>query len=233
MRKLFFSLLVVVAVTSGAQSAERYFVVFFGSQAPGAPARLSHTFATFMKLDVASGQAPKPSDVNAAEAITISWLPVDGNIQILQRPVAGRNYSLRESFAFAAARGMSTTARGPFEIPRDVYDRAVQRKMWLESGAVAYKAVDRRFRPDVAINCIHAVSDILPRGLLDTGTARGDEATDMVANYYRPVLIQPERPQMWALRFLEPNRAVAQATQTVSNEEPEFTFTLLPPANQQ
>src|SRR5262249_39913059 len=153
-------------------------------QAPGAPPRQAHTFATFLKADVPPGKDPSPDQVKSAQAITISWLPADGDIRLLAAPVAGRNYTLRGTLAFAAAQGMSTTARGPFETTKEIYALALKQKSLLESGTVAYKAIDRKFRPEMAVNCIHAVSDIIPGRTLDTGTSRGDEATDMVVNYF-------------------------------------------------
>ncbi len=203
MRRLGYSCLLWFLSAAAIQAEERYFVVFFASQNQRNAPRFSHTFATFFKVDQEESNGVQ---IETSESATISWLPSNGVVRLLQRPVAGRNFTLDETLDWAKRLGLATTARGPFEISKELYERALERKTWLESGRVAYKALDRRFRPEAAINCIHAVSDLLPGPLLDTGTARGEPATAMVANHFRPWLKDPDQPQLWALRHLDLGR---------------------------
>jgi hypothetical protein len=201
----------LLAIVPALPADERYYVVLFAAQDSRNDPRSSHTFATFLRID--REEDPRNRALwETARSFNISWLPASGSFRLLQRPVAGRNYTLPETLKWADGRGLTTTMRGPFEIGKDVYERAAKQKERLESGAVAYKALDRRFRPDVAINCIHAVSDILPGPLLMTGDARGEAATAMVANHFRPHLIDPERTHSVALRHLDLNsdRVIAQ-----------------------
>lgn len=204
MRRVLLACVCCLGIIPALQAEERYYVVLFASQNSSNQARMSHTFAAFLKIDREEDPRNRVH-WETAQSATISWLPASGSFRLLQRPVAGRNYTLQESLAWAEERGLHTTVRGPFEIGKDVYDRAVKQKQRLESGAVAYKALDRRFRPGAAVNCIHAVSDILPGPLLMTGGARGDQATAMVANHYRPYLVDPERTHAIALRHLDLN----------------------------
>ena len=189
---------------SGLQAEERCFVVLLASEAPDQAPRRAHTFATFLKIEITkSGGAMVTKTLETA---TISWLPASGNIRLLALPERGRNFDLAESLAWAKERGLeSTTVRGPFEISKDLYKRALEQKEWLESGAVAYKALDGRLRPQIAINCIHAVSDLIPGPLLPTGTAHGDAATALVAEHFRPHLTDAERSHLWAFRHLDLN----------------------------
>ena len=204
----------LLAIVPALPADERYYVVLFASQNSSNDPRSSHTFATFVRID--REEDPRNRALwETARSLTISWLPASGSYRLLQRPVAGRNYTLHETLAWAEERGLTTTMRGPFEIGKDVYERAAKQKERLDSGAVSYKALDRRFRPDVAINCIHAVSDILPGPLLTTGDARGEAATAMVADHFRPHLIDPERTHAVALRHLDlNNERVAQSRST-------------------
>ena len=212
MRKYWFACLLCALGLPSLQAEERYFVVLFASQSPDASPRQSHTFATFLKVDIGKPDKDGEIPTETMESATISWLPDNGRIRLLARPEAGRNVGLKESLAWAKDNGLSTSARGPFEVSRDIYERAVEQKKRLESGAVAYKAIDLRYRPSAAVNCIHAVSDVIPGPLLMTGDAYGDAATDLVARHFRPHLPDPDRTHRWALRHLNFNgdRVVVQ-----------------------
>ena len=83
---------------------------------------------------------------------------------------------------------------GPYEIQKELYDRAVKQEARLSAGDLLYKAVDTRFRPGVAVNCIHAVSDIdTDRGLLYLGPVAGDAASFEVVKHLKRWIINPER----------------------------------------
>jgi hypothetical protein len=83
---------------------------------------------------------------------------------------------------------------GPYEIKEELYKRAVAQVERLKKPSVAYKAVDRRYRGGDAFNCIHAVSDIDPdAGYLDTGTAYGEAASQLVVEHLRRWIISPDK----------------------------------------
>jgi hypothetical protein len=63
---------------------------------------------------------------------------------------------------------------GPYEINKNGFDLAVERKRLLDSGVIKYRADDRLYRKDrVAINCFHAIAgldELFPNGgLFGTG----------------------------------------------------------------
>ena len=66
-----------------------------------------------------------------------------------------------------------------------------------------FKTIDKRFRSEVALNCIHAVSDIdTDRGRLHAGLARGDAASYGVLRHLERWIIRPEQTQPWVSELL-------------------------------
>jgi hypothetical protein len=168
---------------------ERYYMIMFAFEGrPNLP-RSAHTFATFIKVGSdKSAQAGKPP----IELHTISWTSVAPIGQVLLRPVErGVNRSLANTLDLAKAIGAEVSAWGPYEIKKDLYDRALKQIAHLSSGQVHYKAVDVRFRPDGATNCFHAISDIVDGPLLDTGAAFGVSASQLVLEHLAPWIINP------------------------------------------
>lgn len=151
----------------------RYFMVVFGYQGAGNRAVDSHTFASFYE-----GQAL--ARYRTQRPATISWLPATGYVRPVRRE-PGRNFSLEETLAIARDRGYEVRAYGPFEITRNLYQRALDRIAYLESGRVDYRMTAAGFlMPDV-LNCISALSGI--GGLLNTGTLWGFSASQRVTQH--------------------------------------------------
>jgi hypothetical protein len=172
-----------------ARADESYYMIVYGAQrTPNVP-RFTHTFATFVK---ATGEGNDKTKYKVEEH-TISWIAKTKEIVVARaRPEPGVNLSLKESLALAASLEEKVSMWGPFEIKKELYDRALKQIDRLESNKVEYKAIDLRFRPESATNCIHAVSDIdADDGLLDVGTACGDEASRAVAGHLRRWTINP------------------------------------------
>ncbi len=154
-----------LAVVSAARGDDFYFLLVFGSQTPRPCAKYSHTFATFVK---ATGQGPC-AEAYSLESQTISWLPADGDVRLAAvSPESGRNLDLRATLHWAAATGQRVSLWGPYQVERELYDRALGQVACLESGKVCYKAVDTGWFNGSASNCIHAVSAVAdgPRILL-------------------------------------------------------------------
>ena len=168
-----------------------YMMVFTYLGNPNVP-RLAHTFATFVK--VPDGKDGKP-DHTRLEAHTISWMPASLNVVVLRlRPEEGTNLDLKQSLQLAVTRGAGIHAWGPYEIKKDLFDRAVVQVSRLKRGEVAYKAAVGPLRPDIATNCIHAISDIVAGPFLNTGTAFDLVATEMVITHLSPWIVDRATP---------------------------------------
>jgi len=178
-----------------ARADESYYMIVYGAQrTPNVP-RFTHTFATFVK---ATGEGNDKTGYKVEEH-TISWIAKTKEIVVARaRPEPGVNLSLKESLVLAAALEEKVSMWGPFEIKKELYERALKQIDRLESNKIEYKAIDVRFRPERASNCIHAVSDIdADDGLVDVGTACGDEASRAVASHLRRWMFDPEKTHDW------------------------------------
>jgi hypothetical protein len=187
------------APTAQAADESYYLIVFAAQRAPTTP-RYSHTFATVVKATENGTDRSKYK----VEEHPISWIAKSKEIVLARaKSEPGVNLSLRGSLRLAASLDETISMWGPFEIKKELYDRALKQIEVLESGKLQYKALDVRFRPETAINCIHAVSDLdTDQGLLDTGAACGDEASRMVANHLRRWMVKPETTHTWLIKRL-------------------------------
>jgi len=189
-------LLVMERTQSQAQETnESYYMTIFSAQADSRDPRRTHSFATFARAS-GMGDAAKDSPI---EVHTISWMPRSLDIVILRRHAEpGANLDLESSLRWAESRNRRVSMWGPFAIKKELYDRAVEQEARLNSGRVLYKAVDRRFRPGTASNCIHAVADLdTDIGLLHSGQGRGEAASHQVAEHLNRWIINPERTHAW------------------------------------
>jgi len=171
-------LLVVASAPARAQEPnESYYMTIFSAQADSRDPRRTHSFASFV----------------------ISWMPRSLDIVILRRhPEPGANLDLESSLRWAESRNCRVSMWGPYQISKELYDRAVKQEARLNSGLVLYKALDRRFRPGMASNCIHAVSDLdTDKGLLHSGQGRGEAASRQVARHLNRWIVNPGQTHAW------------------------------------
>ena len=177
------------------EPTEHYYMMIFSAQAASREPRRTHSFATFVK---ATGTGDSAQDYRT-EFHTISWMPRSLNIVILRaRPEPGVNLDLQSSLRWAESMGCRVSMWGPYQIQKELYDRAVEQEARLNSGGVLYKALDRRFRPGTASNCIHAIADLdIDNGLLRSGQGRGEEASQMVAEHLTRWMIDPGQTHAW------------------------------------
>jgi len=183
-----------------AQADDSYYLIVYAAQRAPTTPRFSHTFATVVKVTERGTDRSKCK----VEEHTISWIAKTKEIVLARaKSEPGANLSLRESLRLAASLDEKISMWGPFEIKKELYDRALKQIDLLESDKVQYKALDVRFRPETAINCIHAVSDLdTDEGLLDTGAACGEVASRMVALHLRRWIIRPETTHAWVIKRL-------------------------------
>lgn len=181
---------IALASNASARAQDRYFMMIFANDANPPSAKLAHTYATFVKIaDKKNEDGAEP----AMEVRTISWLPASLDIRLLAPPEQGTNLDLPATLKLAKSQPVAVSMWGPFEIKKELYDRASSQIERLASGKVAFKSIDRRFRPAEATNCFHAISDIVGDNLLDTGTAYGTPATEMVLQHLSPWFVEPTK----------------------------------------
>jgi hypothetical protein len=152
-------LLACIWVAPSAHGDENFYISIFGSQSSPRLARYTHTWATFVK---ATGEGEDHSKYQI-ECFTISWLPASlkvRGVRLWAEP--GVNLDLHSTFDFVLSQNQRISEWGPFQIPREFYARALERKSSLENGAIRYKALDPNFGPrvDFISNCIHAITDM-------------------------------------------------------------------------
>jgi hypothetical protein len=193
--------LTLSAPSVAAEPRESFYMVVFASQGPDGGAETSHTFATFVRA------ATHGDTVDEFDAHTISWGPatlvtVLGN----RRPERGANLDLAGSFRWAEALGARVRMWGPYAIRRELYEMALAQEARLQSGAVLYKAIDIRYRPD-ASNCIHAVADVdTTTGPLHVGRVWGEAASARVVEHLSRWIIDGGRTHRWVADRLRQER---------------------------
>jgi hypothetical protein len=188
-------LFVVLGLASPARGEEFYYLLMFSSQHAPPCIAYSHTFATFVK---ATGHGPCANHYQL-EAHTISWMPQTLVIRpYALLPECGQNQDLYATFHWALATEQRVSLWGPFQIDRDLYERALCQIRALESGQVRYKAVTTGILGDQVSNCIHAVSDIAgPPYLLVLNPSFGETASYHVLLGFEPWIRNPCCRHFW------------------------------------
>jgi hypothetical protein len=177
------------------RAAEFYYVTVFGSQRDATSPCLTHSFATFSR---AAGSGPCAENYNL-ESFTISWMPRSLELcpwRLL--PEAGVNLDLFHTLKWAADHGMRVSAWGPYQIEKELYDRACRQLTLLASGEVEYKMIDTGFCSCRASNCSHAVSTVAvgQRRLVLT-PGYGETAGYFLAQRFGPWLVNPCQVHDW------------------------------------
>jgi hypothetical protein len=179
---------------------EFYYVLVFGSQQGPGCVRYSHTFATFVR---ATGRGPCAQSYRL-DAFTISWLPRTLELRPLAlAPEAGMNLGLADTLRWAQATGQRVALWGPYQVDRELFERAWAQASLLQSGAVCYKFLDAGYPTDVTSNCVHAVTSVAgghrPR-LLCPGW--GAAAAHFTARFFAPWVIDCSARHEWVAERL-------------------------------
>lgn len=196
------TLVVLTHGRSRATGDEKVYLMVFSAQAEPAKARTSHSSATIVRV---KGNGPDVRN-GSVEEYTINWLPATGNIQPYHRPEPGRNFDLAETFDWAQRHGARVTMWGPYEVDPELLVFAQRQIEQLDSGQVAYRMLDSLTRPK-AVNCIHAVSDMVPGEPLVSGSAFGDSASVTLVRHLRRWIKQPKQTHDAVLIHLGLNTA--------------------------
>jgi hypothetical protein len=190
----------LLAAPLTARADESYYMIVFGQQSDPNQLESAHTFATFVKT---TGQGPDKTKY-AVDSHTISWMPRSLDVKFLHRPEEGVNLDLQETLRHAKAVKAEVSMWGSFHVKKELYERALRQETRLKKGDIDYKALDVRFRPDTAMNCIHAVCDIdTDNGLLATGTASGNDASYMALTHLSRWIIEYDGTNDWIGRRLD------------------------------
>jgi hypothetical protein len=195
-----FAALALLAVSNNARADEFYYVLVFGSQQVPARATFSHSFAIFVK---ATGHGPCAESYQL-EAHTISWAPQSLNVRIgALLPECGQNLDINRTMQWALCTGQRISEWGPYQICKELYDRALAQISLLESGCVRYKAVDSGFPTDFASNCIHAISSVADGHRLRVlSPSFGETASYYVTRRFEPWIIDPCQKHDWVFQRL-------------------------------
>ena len=119
-------------------------------------------------------------------------------------PNRAKNLDLNDSLVWARQNKARVYLFGPYEIDKKLYDLALKQIAFLEKGTVRYRMLDEHLRPDKAVNCIHAISDMVPDKPLEyTAYVFGEKASALVVKHLKPWVHQPEPPADWLLEKLE------------------------------
>jgi hypothetical protein len=193
-------------------AGETFYLVVFAAQEEDYHPETSHCFATFARI--AESQEAEP----VVELHHINWFSrrghrtgathaVIGDDGMPTRPEPGENRTTREALLLASRRGLKITRWGPFEIARELHERAMQHIDLLEGRVpgrrVLYKSFDigcRESEEIVALNCVHAVSDVdRDGGPLRTWTSYGEQAARIVVQHLGRWFKEPGRdhPEAW------------------------------------
>ncbi len=236
-----FALMTVAVVPNAEQAptrlpvADSYFMVIYSAEKANTPTR-SHCFATFARVSQPDGSSDPPK----IELHHINWFSVRGHrcgatfglVEGNGRPTRaepGANLTTRDALELVLDGNHRVSRWGPYEIERGLYEQALRQIDLLDGRVpgrkILYKAIDLGYREGAeiqALNCIHAVSDIVRKpSPLRTWTAYGDEAARRVVRHLRPWIKAPVRdradvwPAIWSAIWdgapTRDDRAIARA----------------------
>src|SRR5262245_16263259 len=176
-------------------AAEFYYVTVFGAQRDAITPCLTHCFATF---SCAFGVGPCAESYRL-ESFTVSWMPRSLELKPWQLlPETGVNLDLYQTLKWTAYHGMRVSAWGPFQIDKELYDRACRQLAMLQSGEVEYKMIDTGFCSCRVANCSHAVGNIAggPRRYVIT-PSYGETAGYYLAQRFSPWFVNACQVHDW------------------------------------
>jgi hypothetical protein len=132
--------------------------MIFGSQSKPKLLQYTHTWATFIR---AVGEGPDANNYSTYQH-TISWLPQSLDVRTWSLlPEPGVNLDLYETLQTVYRDREHITMWGPFRIQQAGYERSLEVKRILESGAAEYRAISTA-RNILVSDCIHAVAAVDP-----------------------------------------------------------------------
>ena len=183
-----------------AQTQGRHYVTIFAYQSDPKQPKTSHTFAVFT---CATGD--RNSKEEKIENHTISWLPTSLDVDITKfEPEQGTNLDLPTTLKLASTQELRVSTWGPFRIKKELFDLALQRVEQLKLRKLKFIVLDGLLADrSVAVNCIHALSDLDPmKPGLNTGAAHGEAASKLVVEHLRPSFLTSKEDTAWLRNLL-------------------------------
>lgn len=173
---------------------DQHFMIVFAAQPPSNRPRHAHSFATFVAA----------SEGRVSAQTSISWLPKTMVIRLFARPQPGTNFDIRTTIDWVLkTKDSRVSAWGAVRIHEELYDSALRRAADLSEN-YSYQAVDFDFGLANVTNCIHALSDLdLFPSPLSTNLARGERASRMIVNRFKPWILEPTKTYPWVIEALE------------------------------
>jgi hypothetical protein len=182
------------------RGGDQHFLILLANQRRLNLPQFAHSFALFVHV-VRSSTSTR---VDGRHTFSISWLPRSLAISIFGSPEPGVNLAVRDTLDWAASIASPVTARGPYRIKPEFFERARQRREFLDSGSSQFVVLDGKHRRDGAFNCMHAISDLgLTPHLLDTGFAYGLRANQRILDYFSPWILDANQTHSWLADLLE------------------------------
>ncbi len=178
-------------------AGEVYYVMVFASQQIPPRPNYAHSFATFVH---ATWEGPEPCPQSPTlEAHTISWLPANLIVRTgALFPECGHNFDLYETLRYVYQNDERVSMWGPYQIEKELYDRAMRQIALLESAQVLYKADDVGRKSNRVSNCIHAVSSVAEGYRLRIAEPGfGQTASFAITKHFRPWIIDQDQVHAW------------------------------------
>lgn len=161
----------------------------------------AHSFAAFVEVE-----KDEQGRRGMETSFVISWLPKSLEIGLFRWPEPGQILNLEQTLDWSLSLGAQATAWGPYEIKEELFRKARERYADLQTGITQFAVLDYWYRPIMATNCIHALSDLgLTKNVLATGFAYGRSASRKILRYYQPWILN-QRTHPWVGDVLNLNR---------------------------
>ena len=184
---------------------ERYYLLVFGAQTTPKIPRLTHSWATALRVIDRGPEAPP-----LVQEDTISWLPATCQVRPWRFWIErAKNLDLHSSLEVCLDKREYVSAWGPFEMRDGAYKQFLMQKAFLESGQIGYQAIDvvgEAAKLGTARNCVHALTDMDPlfdhqtSPIFQFGNAGSESVVRQLAQ--RGALVDPCRTHDWLIPVL-------------------------------
>jgi hypothetical protein len=137
---------------SGACAADEYYLTVFSCETVPFRGTKTHTFATVTRIPTAG----------VVETNCISWMPATLKVRpFTLLPEQGVNLTLAQTLDFCRQENLRVSVWGPYAIEPELFCLLRDQSNWLSSGNVKYKSTDNVVPSFIAMNCYHAIWQVV------------------------------------------------------------------------